>query len=245
MSPRESYKDPVDSSTDNHVVQDDRPLRVLVQTKTHLVPGDKFTEFRQRFEAMRRMICHHVWGRDFDRFRERFWSKGEFDLNDRDCWFFVDHCDPSSELDPNLPLLRYRWTGTEFVAILAPLPGEVRRQFQRYPFRRSKLRYQKYVPGPRPPSHYRSHAEEMRFQREMLRTTLVSGLGLTHELVRFVEDHPEEAAWVKARVSPEAWARLNDSSEYPGEVVGHYIWVEDPPEGNDAMSGNGANCLGC
>jgi len=85
----------------------------------------------------------------------------------------------------------------------------------------------------------------MRFQREMLRTTLVSGLGLTHELVRFVEDHPEEAAWVKARVSPEAWARLNDSSEYPGEVVGHYIWVEDPPEGNDAMSGNGANCLGC
>lgn len=117
MSPRESYKDPVDSSTDNRVVQDDRPLRVLVQTKTQLVPGDKSTEFRQRFEAMRRMICHHVWGRDFDQFRERFWSKGEFDLNDRDCWFLVDHCDPSSELDPNLPLLRYRWTGTELSVV--------------------------------------------------------------------------------------------------------------------------------
>ncbi|KAL2187293.1 hypothetical protein L209DRAFT_753239 [Thermothelomyces heterothallicus CBS 203.75] len=40
---------------------------------------------------MQNLICQHIWRRDFDRTCERIWSKGEFFLDDHDCWFLVDH----------------------------------------------------------------------------------------------------------------------------------------------------------
>ena len=51
-------------------------------------------------------------------------------------------------------------------------------------------------------------------KRRMLRDTLRSNLGLTEELLRFVQDFPDAAEWVKARVPPETWARLDDPSEF-------------------------------
>ena len=48
----------------------------------------------------------------------------------------------------------------------------------------------------------------------MLRNTLLSNLGLTESLLRFVQDCPDAAEWVKARVPLEAWARLEDPSEF-------------------------------
>ena len=50
-------------------------------------------------------------------------------------------------------------------------------------------------------------------RRQMLRDTLVSNLTLTVNLVRFANENPETAEWVKARVPPETWARLDDPSE--------------------------------
>ncbi|KAL2171279.1 hypothetical protein VTG60DRAFT_3385 [Thermothelomyces hinnuleus] len=243
-----SYAEQAQSSStdDTPLAQHGTPLRVLVQTKTHLIPGDQSADFGQRFRVMQNLICQHIWRRDFDRTRERIWSKGEFALDDHDCWFLVDYHgagrDPAEDRDPpdpDPPMLWYNWTGTELLAVRDPLPHKVRREIQHYPFRRSRLRYQKYVPGPRPPGQFRSQADEMRIQREILRNTLVSGLALTHELLRFARDHPDEAAWVRARVSPEAWARLDDHSEDPGEAVGHYVWVADPPEEDDAALGDG------
>ncbi len=51
-------------------------------------------------------------------------------------------------------------------------------------------------------------------KRRMLRNTLLSNLGLTESLLRFVQDYPDAAEWVKARVPLEAWARLEDPSEF-------------------------------
>jgi hypothetical protein len=47
----------------------------------------------------------------------------------------------------------------------------------------------------------------------MLLNKLLINLGLTVELLRFVQDSPDAAEWVKARVPPESWARLEDPSE--------------------------------
>jgi hypothetical protein len=42
---------------------------------------------------------------------------------------------------------------------------------------------------------------------------MVCNLTLTVNLVRFAKENPGAAEWVKARVPPETWARLDDLSE--------------------------------
>ncbi len=50
-------------------------------------------------------------------------------------------------------------------------------------------------------------------KRARLLNTLRSNLGLTEELLRFVQDCPDGAEWVKARVPPETRARVEHLSE--------------------------------
>ncbi|KAL2126471.1 hypothetical protein VTI74DRAFT_846 [Chaetomium olivicolor] len=101
----------VDVSTEGAAAaaaEHDRPVRVLVQTKTHLVPGDKSTEFGERVSAMENMICQHVWQRDYDRHRERAWHYGcKFALENIECWFLVDHHGPDPSPSPDPPVLWY------------------------------------------------------------------------------------------------------------------------------------------
>ena len=108
----------VDASTEAAAEQD-RPVRVLVQTKTHLVPGDKSTSILVRIHAMNDMICDLVWQRHYDRHRERAWDyKCEFAVDNVECWFLVDHHGPDSSLPPDPPVLWYKWTGTELSVCL-------------------------------------------------------------------------------------------------------------------------------
>lgn len=97
-----------------------------------------------------------------------------------------------------------------------PLPRRARRELRHYPFQRVAHRHliQEFPKRPRP-RVYKSHAEEIRVKRAMLLNTLRSNLSLTEELLRFVQDCPDAAEWVKARVPPESWARLED----PAEIV--------------------------
>ena len=64
-------------------------------------------------------------------------------------------------------------------------------------------------------------------KRTMLLNTLRSNLGFTEELLRFVQDCPDAAEWVKARVPPESWARLEDPSEIgvPLEPKEGHTWT--------------------
>ena len=84
-----------------------RPLRILVQTVTNLVPGNDYGE---RVEYMRNLICQHHWNRDFDWDQDRWNVYGHhFGLENRNCYFLIDHGHSESSEDP--PVLWYKWTG--------------------------------------------------------------------------------------------------------------------------------------
>ncbi|KAI8945687.1 hypothetical protein F4801DRAFT_112631 [Xylaria longipes] len=119
------------------------PVRILVETATHLVPGQLYSE---RIEHMRNVICRHHWGRGFDGERDRcyVYGLGGGDRSDsrsgqgqrgRVCFFLVDSGQTSSR-NENPPVLRYRWTGTKLVYIWRALPAVVINKLKEYPFMR-------------------------------------------------------------------------------------------------------------
>ena len=84
-----------------------KPVRILVQTVTNLVPGNHYGE---RVEFMRNLICQHHWNRDFDWDKDRWNAYGDyFSYDNRNCYFLIDHGHSESSEDP--PLLWYKWTG--------------------------------------------------------------------------------------------------------------------------------------
>jgi hypothetical protein len=102
----------------------DRPVRILVQTATQLVPGDKSMDFGERVDAMVKAICHHVWQRDYDFLRERQWMHGcEFAIDNRPCWFLIDHHGPDPVPIPDPPVVWYKWTGTDLSVSHPSRPG--------------------------------------------------------------------------------------------------------------------------
>jgi hypothetical protein len=103
----------------------------------------------------------------------------------------------------------------------------VRRELRHYPFERIPDRDDQPTPSPRPPRKFASRAEEIQFRRGKLRRALLCNLTLTETLVRFARENTAAAEWVKARVPPEAWARVED----PSEMV---IWY-DVEMGTDAL----------
>lgn len=88
--------------------REDEPLRILVETKTHLVPGQWFAD---KMDNILNLICQYHWNRDLDRKSER-WNAHDnyFGYRDRTCYFVVDHFhgDPASQ-QPTI--LWYKWTG--------------------------------------------------------------------------------------------------------------------------------------
>ena len=82
-------------------------VRVLVQTRTHLVPGEDYYE---KLGFMLNLITNHMWGRDFIPRRDRFHIYGPpFGYKNRRCYFLVDHglaCD-----DNTVPVFWYQFSG--------------------------------------------------------------------------------------------------------------------------------------
>lgn len=86
------------------------PVRILVSTATHLVPGDGFFE---RTEFMRNLISQYHWCHDFDRDRDRFEAyNATFGYDNRKCYFLLDHGQSPDGNDEIVPVLWYKWTGT-------------------------------------------------------------------------------------------------------------------------------------
>ncbi|KAI1747315.1 hypothetical protein F4782DRAFT_521509 [Xylaria castorea] len=117
------------------------PVRILVETATHLVPGQLYPE---KLEGMRNVICRHHWDRDFDHEIDRCYVYGLGGAGDlksgrggqgRACFFLVDNGETMSERE-NPPVLRYRWTGKELVYIRRALPAVVVAKLKEYPFMR-------------------------------------------------------------------------------------------------------------
>lgn len=85
------------------------PVRVLVQTLTHLVPGETGPS---RYAFIQNRICQDFWGREFEAPTFRFASYGDsFALDNRRCFFLVDHGEADDAAA--VPVLSYEWTGDE------------------------------------------------------------------------------------------------------------------------------------
>ncbi len=107
-APTETLGPAADNDGDNN---EDRPVRVLVQTGTHLISDDR-DQWREG--KMQDLICQHVWGRDFHKFRERGWNYHcHWTINSSECWFLVDHHGPGPTPPPDPPLIWYQWTRAE------------------------------------------------------------------------------------------------------------------------------------
>ena len=92
------------------------------------------------------------------------------------------------------------------------LPRRVRREVRRCPFVRIPQRDRE--PGWKPPPRvFESHAEVILVRRQMLYDTLACGLTLTEDLVGLAKENSGVAEWVKARVPPDVWARLDNPRE--------------------------------
>ncbi|KAI0399362.1 hypothetical protein F4802DRAFT_590067 [Xylaria palmicola] len=115
------------------------PVRILVETSTHLVPGRLHGE---RVQRMRNVICQYHWRRDFDDGKDRCYvyglggkgpGGGGGGGQPRVCFFMVDSGETASR-NENPPILRYRWTGEDLVYIRRALPAVVVAKLKEYPF---------------------------------------------------------------------------------------------------------------
>lgn len=87
------------------------PIRILVQTMTHLVPGDTYFS---RCNFLNDRICQHHWGCDFDPQIHRWSTYGAyFAFDNRLCYFLLDYgwATNNGDDDAGVPILSYEWTG--------------------------------------------------------------------------------------------------------------------------------------
>ena len=85
------------------------PIRKLVSTTTHLVPGD---EYFAKTEFIQNLICQYHWDRDFKWGSDRFEAyNAVFGFDNRPCYFLIDHGQSPDGNDDVVPILWYRWTG--------------------------------------------------------------------------------------------------------------------------------------
>ncbi|KAK2596414.1 hypothetical protein N8I77_013305 [Diaporthe amygdali] len=177
------------------------PMRVLVQTRTHLVPGDGHSK---KVLSMLHRICLHQWGRNFNPYEDRSNTYGdEFGYNDRLCFFLVDHGEsPTGSDDPaEVPMTVYEWDGKSLQPFPGPLPNEVQERLKKYRFK-PKVTKESMLPRHEdlPPE------ERRRSIKRMLRRE-------THPPesdLQFLRDHPQHAEWLKVNLRPRFWDKLQN-----------------------------------
>ncbi|PVH70447.1 hypothetical protein DL98DRAFT_564161 [Cadophora sp. DSE1049] len=146
------------------------PIRILVQTKTHLHP-------------------------DFDPDQDRWRVHGaRFGCDKRHCYFLVDH--GRSPTDDNVPVLWYQWTGESLKAMPEALPQEVQIKLRQYPFTRPST---KDMPKP-PPLDAATRRQSIRSKLHSDMSPSDSDFELMREHpkdARWLKDHIESRFWLK------------------------------------------------
>ena len=86
--------------------------RILVQTRTHLVPGN---DYHEKCRLMKNLICQYHWNRDFNPAHDRWYISGAtFGYPNRRCYFLVDY----GQSTDDVPVLWYRWNGEVLLEFL-------------------------------------------------------------------------------------------------------------------------------
>ncbi|KAF2971476.1 hypothetical protein GQX73_g2057 [Xylaria multiplex] len=170
----------------------DTPKRILLQTKTHLVPGD---DYQERCDKMKNLLCQHLWNRDFDYTHDRWQEYGAaFAYEGRRCYFLLDHGQSTTN---DVPVLWYKWTGTSFQLIESPLPAQILGKLKGYPFI--------------PPKRERSEAQpppDAATRRQMIRFKLRSKMKIAPVELELLKN-PDQVALLKAEVDPRFWDQID------------------------------------
>ncbi|KAK3935336.1 hypothetical protein QBC46DRAFT_218836, partial [Diplogelasinospora grovesii] len=169
------------------------PVRILVSTATHLVPGDGYFE-RTAFIA--NLISRHHWNRGMEWRRDRFQAyNADFGYDNRVCHFLIDHGESPDGDDDAVPILWYRWTGESLVPIHEALPSRVRRKLRRFPF------------TPEPRTEAREPVSAVT-RRERIRAKLHRDMRLSDLDFEFLRDNPVHARWLERNLEPKFWFKL-------------------------------------
>ncbi|KAF2105731.1 hypothetical protein BDV96DRAFT_655306 [Lophiotrema nucula] len=166
------------------------PVRILVQTLTHLVPGK---DSHERTYSMLDRMCQHHWNCDFSVPKFRWASHNcQFAFNNRRCFFLIDYGE--SQNDDDVPVLSYEWTGEA----LKPLP-----QLATDPEIQAKLKEE--VPFTWKPS--KRERSDVPIPR-LVKSRLAYEENLRSSEMDYMREHPEDAQWLKAHVRPRLWRRF-------------------------------------
>jgi hypothetical protein len=96
-----------------------KPTRILVQTKTHLVPGKDFDD---KLMFILDRICQQHWSRDYDLAQDRWSTHGcRYGVRNRTCYFVLDNGECTNDND--IEVLWYLFTGLK-----EPLLGSLQSQ---------------------------------------------------------------------------------------------------------------------
>ncbi|KAJ4412492.1 hypothetical protein N0V82_008761 [Gnomoniopsis sp. IMI 355080] len=179
------------------------PMRVLVRTLTHLVPG---ADANEKFMSMCHRISKHQWGYEFSPIDTNVIIQGgEFGYNSRPCWFLLDHGEhPTGSHDPSLvPMKVYHWDGENFHEHTQPLSAQVREELKQYIFMPSQEQ-RNWVGRPE-----NSPTEWRKFIRRKLRKMAK----INDADIDFIQENPEHAEWLKIHVRPRFWERFQELTE--------------------------------
>ncbi|PWY87230.1 hypothetical protein BO94DRAFT_585783 [Aspergillus sclerotioniger CBS 115572] len=166
------------------------PIRILVQTLTHLVRGHRNPDKRM---FMLNLICRYHWNRNFSPAEHRWTTYNDFfALRDQPCFFVLDYGQAPD--DAEVRVLSYVWDGRTLE--YAPF-------FNQDPLIQAKVNGIPF--GQRPP-----RTEETRPKREVIRLKLARDIELEDEEFRYMREHPEDAQWVRDNVGVELWWKYNE-----------------------------------
>ncbi|VUC38058.1 unnamed protein product [Clonostachys rosea] len=166
------------------------PVRILVQTLTHLVPGENNDSKTRDFLNL---VCQKHWRCDFEFPKFRWATYGcDFASDNRRCFFLVDH--GRSHDDAAVPILPYEWTGKSF---------EPRIQLLQVPEIQAKLKYG--IPFTEPPKP----TKKAKSDKRPIRAIVKSRLSYLEEVptleLDYMRSHLDDLAWLKAHVRPRLW----------------------------------------
>ncbi|KAH8425902.1 uncharacterized protein LDX57_003643 [Aspergillus melleus] len=172
----------------------DLPVRILVQTKTQLVPKDQDQGndvYSDKLVSMLNRISRYHWNCAYWPFENRFYTQGdEFGYNNRLCFLMVDHGTTSN--DDEVLVLCYEWTGEDFKYTPDLLASkEVQDELKEIPFTPGP-----YVPREKPPI------------RRVVRRRLREAQRIPDEELEYMQQHPEDMEWLERKVKPRFWANF-------------------------------------
>ncbi|KAI1124635.1 hypothetical protein F5Y10DRAFT_24338 [Nemania abortiva] len=198
------------------------PVRILVSTATHLVPGD---EYFTKTDFMRNLVCQHHWDHDFEWDHDRFTAyNAEFGYDNVACYFLIDHGQSSNATKDGVPILWYRWTGKSLVPIRESLPSRIRKRLKKIPF----------TPPQSAPSKEPCQLDDTE-RRKDIWAKLRRNMRPSDSDFTFLREHPEHATWLERNMEPRFWTKLKsleiERLEFQDKVARGIIRIiKNPPK---------------